>query len=269
MPSLSSARPTGFLGIDLGSSYTKFVVIDEEKGMVYQAVIPTLSRRRERFEEILETINQRFTIQSTCTTGYGRASYAGDLQKTELICAAVGVTALHPVAKCIIDIGGEDIKIIECDAHGAVEHFYMNDKCSSGTGAFITEIAEKAELEISEMSRLAQASTSTRIMNSFCTVFAKTEILNWKFGGVPLEDMARGIYLSIVNRIRKMPVRGDRPVYLCGGVIAYHPFLEVLLSEALGVPVKVTDKPQYIIALGAAVLARQAVPKTTLEQIEA
>ncbi len=269
MSNLSSARSKGFLGIDLGSSYTKFVVINSEQEIVFHEVIPTLSRRRERFEEILETINQRYIIHSTCTTGYGRTSYAGDLQKTELICAAIGVTALHPVNKCIIDIGGEDIKIIECDANGAVEHFYMNDKCSSGTGAFITEIAEKAELEISEMSRLAQASQSTRIMNSFCTVFAKTEILNWKFGGVPLEDMARGIYLSIVNRIRKMPVRSDRPVYLCGGVIAYHPFLKILLSDALGVPVEVTDKPQYIIALGAAVLARQSVPKLTLERAEA
>jgi len=269
MPHLSSMRSTGFLGIDLGSSYTKFVVIDDRKEAVYRSVIPTLSRRREQFEEILETINQRYAIRSICTTGYGRTSYAGDLEKTELICAAVGVTTLHPVEKCIIDIGGEDIKIIECDGQGVVEHFYMNDKCSSGTGAFITEIAEKAELEISEMSRLAQASSSTRIMNSFCTVFAKTEILNWKFGGVPLEDMARGIYLSIVNRIRKMPIRGDRPVYLCGGVIAYHPFLKILLSEALGVPVEVTDEPQYIIALGAAVLAWQAVPKSTLEPAEA
>lgn len=269
MPGFASTRPTGFLGIDLGSSYTKFVVIDNGKEMVYQAVIPTLSRRKERFQGILDTINQHYAIKSICTTGYGRTSYSGDLEKTELICAAVGVTALHPVEKCIIDIGGEDIKIIECDAKGAVEHFYMNDKCSSGTGAFITEIAEKAELEINEMSRLAQASQSTRIMNSFCTVFAKTEILNWKFSGVPLEDMARGIYLSIVNRIRKMPVRSNRPVYLCGGVIAYHPFLKVLLSDALGVPVEVTDKPQYIIALGAAVLARQSVPKSTLEHAEA
>jgi predicted CoA-substrate-specific enzyme activase len=244
-----------FLGLDLGSSYTKFVVSDESGRFLYTHVIPTLSRHREQFDRTLEAIHRKFKIQSTCATGYGRNSYNGDLKKTELICAAAGVSVLHPEQKCIIDIGGEDIKIIEAAADGSVLHFYMNDKCSSGTGAFITEIAERAELELEEMSALARTSKSDRVMNSFCTVFAKTEILTWKFDGVPIEDMARGIYLSIVNRICKMPIPGELPLYLCGGVIAFHPYLKDLLSVSLGREIQVTIQPQFVVALGAAVLA--------------
>jgi len=244
-----------YLGLDLGSSFTKFVVSDGSGRFLYTHVIPTLSRHREQFDRTLEKIHTQFDIRSTCVTGYGRNSFDVDLKKTELICAAAGVSALHPEQKCIIDIGGEDIKIIEAAADGSVLHFYMNDKCSSGTGAFITEIAERAELELEEMSTLARASTSNRVMNSFCTVFAKTEILTWKFDGVPIEDMARGIYLSIVNRICKMPIPGGLPLYLCGGVIAYHPYLKDLLRASLGQEIRVTVRPQFVVALGAAVLA--------------
>jgi predicted CoA-substrate-specific enzyme activase len=246
-----------FLGIDLGSSYTKFIVVDNNCKIYYNEVIPTLSRRRESFKENLEHITRQYNIHSTCATGYGRNSFASDIKKTELICASAGVSFLYPQEKCVIDIGGEDIKIIESGPDGEVTNFYMNDKCSAGTGAFITEIAEKAELEIGEMNELARKSSTNRVINSFCTVFAKTEILGWKFDGVPIEDIARGIYLSIVTRINKLPVRHDLPLYLCGGVIAYHPFIKDLLSKELNAEVQITTDPQYMIALGAAILARK------------
>ncbi|RME29757.1 MAG: hypothetical protein D6800_02355, partial [Candidatus Zixiibacteriota bacterium] len=207
-----------FLGIDLGSSYTKFVVVDSAGEIVHDAVIPTLSRRREAFENETRAVHDRFDISRTCATGYGRQSVEADLRKTELVCAAAGVSVRHPVRKCILDIGGEDIKIIEADAQGGVVDFFMNDRCSAGTGTFITEIAERAELEVSEMCELAKKSKSGRIINSFCTVFAKSEILGWKFNGTPIEDIARGIYLSVVDRICKLPIKRDLPVFLCGGV---------------------------------------------------
>lgn len=245
------------LGVDLGSHYTKFVVADGAGQRVFTKVIPTLSRHHEAFSESLAEIHRRYSIRRECATGYGRNSYASDLKKPELICAAAGVSALFLLRKVIIDIGGEDIKIIECEPGGQVVQFYMNDKCSAGTGAFLTEIAEKAEIDLGEMSELARRSTSDQPMNSFCTVFAKTEILSWKFSGVAIEDMARGIYLSIVDRICKLPVRSDLPVFLCGGVAAHHPYLCDLLSRRLDVPVQITPDPQFMVALGAAMLARQ------------
>lgn len=134
----------------------------------------------------------------------------------------------------------------------------MNDKCSAGTGAFIAEIAEKAELEISDMSNLARESSTDRIMNSFCTVFAKTEILSWKFDGVSASDMARGIYLSVVDRVCKIPMRDDLPVFLCGGVAAHHAYLATLLSQRIGSDVQITSDPQFMVAYGAALAARQS-----------
>ncbi len=254
-------RKTYYLGADLGSSFTKFVVIDDEGHVHFQRTIPTLSRHRELQSQTLAEIHERFPIAVTCATGYGRQKFDCDLRKTELICASAGVSHLHPVEKSIIDIGGEDIKIIESGPGGEVRHFYMNDKCSAGTGAFITEIAERAELEIEEMSDLARSSQSSRVINSFCTVFAKTEILGWKFDNVSIEDISRGIYLSIVKRIIKLPMRDDLPVLMCGGVVAFHPYLCDLLAGELQTEVQVVENPQYAVALGAALLAHRSVAK--------
>lgn len=249
--------PRYYLGIDLGSSYTKFVVIDPDRATVYRSVIPTLSRNREAFDGQQSHIAKEFDPKGVCATGYGRNSCQSDLQKTELVCAAAGLSIEAPVAKLVLDIGGEDTKIIECGPNGEVTNFHMNDKCSAGTGTFITEIAERSELAMDEMSALARVSKSGRTINSFCTVFAKSEILGWKFEGMPIEDIARGIYLSIIDRIAKMPLRSNLPIYLTGGVIAYHPFLAELLAEQLKVKVKVAQEPQYVVALGAAELARR------------
>jgi (R)-2-hydroxyacyl-CoA dehydratese activating ATPase len=244
-----------FLGIDLGSSYTKLVVLDHGGTTVHEAVLPTRSRRRDEFDRELAEIRARFDIRRVCTTGYGRRAVESDMQKTELVCAAAGVSALHPVHKNVLDIGGEDIKIIECDADGGVVDFSMNDKCAAGTGVFITEIAMRAELDPAEMSDLARKSGSDRVMNSFCTVFAMSEILGWKLSGIPIEEIARGIYLSVVDRVRRLPIRKGLPLFLCGGVIAYHPVLAELLAERVHVDVHIVDRAQYAVALGAAALA--------------
>ncbi len=244
-----------FLGIDLGSHYTKFVVSDADGAIVHVQVIPTLHRHRDQMESEWSAIRGKFDPSRVCATGYGRDTLAAGLKKPELICAAVGVSSLFPESKTIIDIGGEDIKIIECGPSGQVDRFFMNDKCSAGTGAFITEIAERAEIDVSEMSGLAESSTSTRAMNSFCTVFAKTEILSWKFDGVSAADMARGIYLSVVDRVCKLPMRTDGTVLLCGGVAAHHPYVESLLSDRLAKVVRTTPYPQFMIAYGASLIA--------------
>ncbi len=248
-----------FLGIDIGSSYTKFVVVDSTSAVVFSKTVPTLSRNRQEFDDVLSYVKTTFPPSCICATGYGRKKYETDIQKTELLCGSLGVNSLFPVHKSILDIGGEDIKVMESDSEGRIVGFHMNDKCSAGTGTFITEIAEKAELDISEMNDLAQHSVSERTMNSFCTVFAKTEILGWKFNDVPVEDIARGIYLSIVDRICKLPIKTGLPLYICGGVISYHPYLCQLLSERLVGEITIVENPQMTVALGAALFARAEI----------
>lgn len=246
-----------FLGVDFGSAYTKYVVASENGDIQSREVLPTLTRHKKAHGAMMDSIKREYEIAATCATGYGRDHVESDIQKTELICVSVGVSSKYGERKQIIDIGGEDIKIIDSGAAGEVERFYMNDKCAAGTGAFITEVAEKLEIEIGEMSELAQKSNSPKVINSFCTVFAKSEVLAWKFNDMPVEDMARGIYLSIIDRLKKLPVSHELPAYLCGGVVAHHPFLAELMGTEMGMDIRPTVEPQYMVALGAALIARR------------
>ncbi len=159
--------------------------------------------------------------------------------------------------KNVIDIGGEDIKVIHCGEGNTVSNFFMNDKCAAGTGSFLSEIAERAEIDISEMSHLAARSNYEKELNSFCTVFAKTEIMNWIFDGISIEDIARGIYLSIANKVAKMRLLPDVPTVMIGGVIANHPYLQSLLNEKFNTDIKILEEPQHTVSLGAAIIAQK------------
>ncbi|MCC6383937.1 MAG: 2-dehydropantoate 2-reductase [Bacteroidia bacterium] len=247
-----------YLGIDLGSSYTKFTLIDEEKNVIYRHLLKTLNRDKIAAKHIINSLLEEFPVKYSCATGYGRKNFPdADMVKTEINCAAVGVNEFLYGAKNILDIGGEDIKLIHCDAQGKVENFYLNDKCAAGTGAFLVEIAERAGIDILEMSRLAAQSDYTQELNSFCTVFAKTEIMKWVFDGTSIENLAKGIYLSIINRIAKMKIDSSLPVVMIGGVISIHPHLKNMLEEKFAQLVMVLDQSQYIVSMGAALTARE------------
>ncbi|MBL7924811.1 MAG: 2-dehydropantoate 2-reductase [Bacteroidia bacterium] len=254
-------NPVGscYLGIDLGSAYTKFTVIDDAKNVVFRYILKTLNRDKIASRHIINALYAEFPIQYSCATGYGRKNFPdADIIKTEINCAALAANQLLPGEKNILDIGGEDIKMIRCDQEGKVENFFMNDKCAAGTGAFLTEIAERAGIDIREMSRLAAQSDYKQELNSFCTVFAKTEIMNWIFEGQPIENLARGVYLSIGNRVAKMRFDPSFPVAMMGGVIAFHPYLKTLLDEKHALNIVVLDHPQHVVSLGAALMAREA-----------
>src|ERR1035437_467679 len=156
-----------FLGIDIGSSYTKLTVIDSQNRFQYQQILKTLNRDKQLFSDTLKFIYTNFSIANICATGYGREHFKdAHINKTEIHCASIAVSNLYPVDKTILDIGGEDIKVIKSLANGKVDSFFMNSKCAAGTGTFITEIAERAELEVSKMSQLALTSTFNKELNS-------------------------------------------------------------------------------------------------------
>ncbi len=246
-----------FLGIDLGSAYTKFTVIDENANVVFQSLLRTVNRDRLALKHVMQAIHSDFNIKNSCATGYGRKHFPdAEIIKTEIKCAAVGAAQYFDGRKTIIDIGGEDIKVIHCDENNNVDNFYLNDKCAAGTGSFITEIAERAGLEIGEMSNLADKSHFNKEINSFCTVFAKTEIMGWLFDGVAKEDISRGIYISIANRVAKLRMELIEPLFLVGGVAAYHPELKNILKDKFKHEIIILDQPIYVVSLGAAVIAR-------------
>lgn len=245
-----------FLGVDIGSLYTKLVVTNSENKIVYSDIFRTMARNKQKRDEIINKINIEYKISSTCSTGYGRKFLKkADIIKTELYCASAGVTQIAPIKKTIIDIGGEDLKLLTSSNKGKVIDFYLNSKCAAGTGVFITELAERAELNVFEMSKLAANSKSNKELNSFCTVFAKTEIMKWIFDETSVEDLAKGIYISIVNRIQKIPADNSLPVFLIGGVAQYHPFLKNIFEEKFNIKVTIPPNPQLINAFGAACIA--------------
>ena len=247
-----------FLGIDLGSAYTKFTVIDQNGSPVFRYILQTLNKDRQAMKVVLQAIHGSFNIKYSCATGYGRKHFTDtDIVKTEINCAAAGVSPFFSGAKNIIDIGGEDIKVIQCDAENHVGNFYMNDKCAAGTGAFLSEIAERAGITDADMSGLAAHSQYDKELNSFCTVFAKTEIMNWVFDGMPVRDIARGIYISIANKVAKMKITPGLPTYMIGGVISYHPYLSNILQEKFNRDIITVEHPQFVVSYGAASIARQ------------
>ncbi len=249
---------TCYLGVDIGSSFTKFVVINKDENIVFSNVTKTLNRDKSVLRNIIKDIDEKFNIKNVCATGYGRKHFErANITKTEIYCSSIGVNSLFPEEKTIIDIGGEDIKVIKSSDKGKVEDFYMNTKCAAGTGTFITEIAERAELDLSKMSELASKSVMNKELNSFCTVFAKTEIMKWIFDEVSEEDLARGIYISIVNRITKLKMDKSVPIFLIGGVAEFHPFLKNIMEEMFQKKIIVPNNPQMINAFGAAVQAKK------------
>ena len=256
VPATAYKKKNCFLGIDLGSSYSKFCVIDDEGIPLFRYLLPSMTNDKQAFKNVMQAVTTTFNIQKSCATGYGRKHFLDtDIIKTEISCAAAGVSFYVKGEKNIIDMGGEDIKVIHCDRRDNVENFYMNDKCASGTGSFLSEIAERANINIAEMSGMASLSNYNKELNSFCTVFAKTEIMNWIFEGMSLEDISRGIYISICNRMAKMRLDPGIPTILIGGVIAHHPFLKDLLNEKLKRDIQIADSPQFTVSFGAAILA--------------
>jgi len=234
-------------------------VIDETGNPIFHYAIQTLGADRQAMKNLIQAIHSEFDVKYSCATGYGRKVFTEtDLAKTEINCAAVAVSKYFPGEKNIIDIGGEDIKIIRCDSENHVGNFYMNDKCAAGTGSFLTEISERAEINVSEMSSLAALSAYDKELNSFCTVFAKTEIMNWIMDGMSPQDIARGIYISIANKIAKMRIDPGIPTLMIGGVIAYHPYLKTLLGEKFKIDIQTVEAPQYVASLGAALIAKNA-----------
>ena len=249
-----------FCGVDVGASATKLVLVDaagevlartvHTSGVDYQA---TALLCRSEALAALGAGEERIAV--TVATGYGRqnVSFAGSTL-TEIHCHGVGCFHHAPRAISIIDIGGQDNKVIRLEPDGRRANFKMNRKCAAGTGAFIEEIALRLGLQLEEMDLLARSTQDAVKLSSFCTVFAKTEILAHLRQGAPVAGIVRGAFVSVVARVLEMDsLTGD--VLATGGVVAHNPAIVEILAEKLGRPVAVPPWPQFTGALGAALSA--------------
>ncbi len=249
------------LGLDIGASATKAVLLSGEtvnaRALCKSGANFAAAAEACRAEAASSAGLDVTDIESVVSTGYGRhnVDFAAKCV-TEITCHARGCYASFPQAITIVDIGGQDNKVIVLEDTGDRRNFKMNRKCAAGTGAFLEEIANHLETPLSALNDLAGQATGTVELGSFCTVFAKTELLALVARGTPLPEIAKAAFRSVVRRILEMdPLAGQ--VVMTGGVVAHNPIIADLISDALGRRVLIPDHPQHTGALGAALIARE------------
>jgi len=252
-----------YAGIDVGTSYVKAVVIDDGTEMLGHATqrsgADLAGSISKAFDGLLESAGlERGEIVHTTSTGFGRGNApVADSTKTEISCHARG--AYHHFRRriTVIDIGGQDTKVIHVSEDGRRSGFKMNRKCAAGTGAFLEEIAHKMDIPLEDMNDLAAKSSGSEALNSFCTVFASSEILTRIREGEKVEDMVRSAFESVARRVIEMdPLDGT--IVATGGVVAHNDIMLEILSVHAGSEVLRPPNAQLSGALGAALFARDA-----------
>lgn len=261
-----------YLGIDIGSSSSKVAVLDESKRLITARVV-NMGTGTNGVNEALEAafsaagITQD-DVKYTVVTGYGRLKYkAADKQITEITCHAKGVMLLCEGVDTIIDIGGQDAKVIRLSKDGQVENFVMNEKCAAGTGRFLEVMARVLDTKLEELAALADQATKEVSISSVCTVFAESEVISSLAAGESRENVARGANMAIAKRVAGMGKRvgiGSK-VVMTGGVALNHNMVQAM-GEVLERDVIALQECQAVGAIGAALLAYENKTKKQKEK---
>lgn len=246
------------VGIDIGSTSAKITVFHQDS-ILTNFMIPTGWNSRETAEQILETLSaDGIGIENSCflATGYGRISVPYAFKTvTEITCHGLGAWYLHQQDATVIDIGGQDTKIIELQ-QGTVKNFYMNDKCSAGTGRFVEIMANAMGIKLDELFLLAEKGNSVPI-SSMCTVFAESEVISHIAAGKKREDIASGIIDSVISKVCQLAAKGRGERYVLTGGFSRTPYILYNLEKQLGAPVTAHELGQYAGSIGAALLAQK------------
>lgn len=260
-------------GVDAGSRAIKIVLLDMESSEVLAMDSTDQGVRQAELtcgllDRMLAAQGMSQTdIVRTVATGYGRNRLDfADSAITEITCHARGVRHLIPTVRTIVEIGGQDSKIIRLDENGLMLDFAMNDRCAAGTGRFMELVATRLELELGQLGEWARRSTEPAVISSMCVVFAETEIIGLLASGTRPEDIIAGVQESVIARVCAMVGRSVAgPVAFTGGV-ARIDGMSGSLAKRLDQPVSVVANPQMTGALGAALLAIEqcAIPQGAL-----
>lgn len=249
-------------GIDAGSRTIKAVIMDGATGRTLGSGICDQGIHQGRLaSSLLSSVLRgcgvaRRAVRRIVATGYGREHVAeADATLTEITCHAAGVRHRDAAARTIIDIGGQDSKVIRLDAGGGVRDFAMNDRCAAGTGRFLEVVSGRFQVSVERGGTLALRGRRPAAISSTCVVFAETEIIGLMASGEKPENILAGVQRAIASRIASMAGRRlERPVVFTGGV-ARVPGMSRALEKALACRIRVARDPQFAGALGAAVLA--------------
>lgn len=253
-----------FAGIDAGSTASKCVIVDGDGSLaargLYAAGAGTAGPRTA-FDKARASFGlEEKDIVLTCSTGYGRHLLAwADMQMSELSCHARGAAFLLPSARTVVDIGGQDAKVLRIGEGGRLESFVMNDKCAAGTGRFLDVMASIFGCRASDLSAYDAQAKKVLAISSTCTVFAESEVVSKLAAGEAVADVVAGIHASVVERTYALLRRaGARPAIAMTGGVALNEALRSRLEEKIGQRILTCELAQYNGALGAALYAREA-----------
>ena len=255
-----------FGGCDVGSTYTKAVILDETGKMVADTTIRSKINAEQSavaaMEEVCKTAGLKGSkdLEYLIGTGYGRNKVPfADENISEISCHAMGVHVTNPEVRAIIDIGGQDVKGISIDTDGTVKSFAMNDKCSAGTGRFFEAMARSFEMSLPEFSNLSLTAKNVIPITAQCTVFAESEVITLVGEGKPMDEIAAGIEMAVAKRCFVMAKKAGATdsITLTGGCAKNAGLKEAIEHVLKFKVVELKTDPQLMGALGAAEYARQ------------
>lgn len=259
------------LGIDIGSTTSKCAVLEDGKAIKATSIVKGGAGTRfplMAFEKVLSEANiTRENLSEIVATGYGRTTFSETAnQLSELSCHAKGVHFTSPDTRTIIDIGGQDVKVISINDQGKMLNFLMNDKCAAGTGRFLDVMAGILQLDIEELELEAEKSTKSVSISNTCTVFAESEVISQMASGVEIQDLVAGICESVARRVGGLAKRiGIKDTVFMSGGVAQNGGVRKALENVLGTKVIFTENAQFMGAIGAALFAYDKVIKNSKE----
>jgi predicted CoA-substrate-specific enzyme activase len=267
-PPFSAGGAPVYAGIDSGSRAIKVALVGAAGARLLAAGVADQDvKQRDRAAALLGQVLadagfRRRDLAGIVATGYGREAldFADDAV-TEITCQAMGTRHRVPTARTVLDIGGQDAKVLRLDEGGRVRDFVLNDRCAAGTGRFLEVVAARLGVSLNAFGLLASRAPRAAAINSTCVVFAESEIIGLLAGGEPLANIAAGVQAAVAARIAALLGRRvQAPVVLAGGV-ALVPGMRAALQSALRCPVRAAPRPQVTAALGAALLARASAAR--------
>jgi predicted CoA-substrate-specific enzyme activase len=249
-------------GIDIGSTMTKAVILQNGK-VLSEEITQTGTEHKALAHLVMEAALNKAGLKLSridyiVGTGYGRPNIPfADRQITEITCHGRGIAALFPEAKTVVEIGGQDCKVIRLE-NGKVTDFAMNEKCAAGTGRFLQSVADMLELSIDEMNNMALAANGMVSISNYCAIFTQQEIIASLSMGISTELILSGVFDAFARRVIKLARSRKivREVVLTGGG-AKHRALHKAVESILGFTVLVPEKPLLTGAYGAAILAME------------
>lgn len=253
------------LGIDIGSTTSKCVILKDGKDIISSSIVTagtgTEGPNQAREEALKNTGLTEKDLKYVIATGYGRSTYTkADAEISELSCHALGVKHIFPDVRTIIDIGGQDAKVLSLNDKGKMVNFLMNDKCAAGTGRFLDVMAGILQLNINDLEIKASEAVNPVKISNTCTVFAESEVISQLAAGVELSDLVAGICSSVASRVASLAKRiGVKDRVCMSGGVARNGGVRNALSKELGVEIFYSPSAQLMGALGAALAAYNKV----------